>query len=69
MKFNKFIIVFILSLNIWLRREKKGRQKHTAKQKEQAAAAKRCKKEGCLKMVEKQSKGGRIEKSKSALTL
>ena len=49
---------------------KKGRQKHTAEQKEQAAAAKRCKKEemAAPKMVEKQSKGERIEKSKSALT-
>ena len=54
-----------------LHREKKGRRpKHTAEQKEQAAAAKRCKKEvmAAAKMAEKQSKGGRIEKSKWAST-
>ena len=42
--------------------KKKDRPKHTAEQKEQAAAAKRCKKEEmtAAKMVGKQSKGGRI---------
>ena len=48
---------------------KRGLPKYTAEQKEQAMAAKRLQKEeiAAAKMVVKQSKGGRIEKSKSAL--